>query len=96
MKEFEDRNGKSAVKDPPAATLDDVFKVLRGIRADLRAGGAGLLTAKEAARFLGIGRSTLYRLATTDKMLQPVRIGPAKTRRWRRTDLQAWLDRLDK
>lgn len=75
-------------------TLDDLANILRGIRAELRAGNAELLRASQAANFLGIGRSTLYRMGQVEKLLQPVRTKGG--RRWRRSDLLAYVANLKK
>lgn len=52
-----------------------------------------LLAAPQAAEYLSIGVSSLYRLAQSGA-LRPVRIGP-KTTRYRRVDLDAYIDGLD-
>ncbi len=45
--------------------------------------------AKEAARLLSIGESTLWRLARAGKLPEPIKIGGAT--RWRVADLQQHL-----
>jgi len=47
-----------------------------------------LLDAREAARLLGLGRSTFYRLHTSGRVPSPVHLGGAV--RWRREELEAW------
>jgi excisionase family DNA binding protein len=49
-----------------------------------------VLDAREAARLLGISRSTFLKLHAAGKTPMPVRFGRAV--RWRRDDLKAWLD----
>lgn len=80
--------------DAQPATLDDVVGELRGIRAAIAAANAELMQAKAAARFLGVSRSTLHRLASAETLLKPVRVGVGK--RWRRADLQQYVDNLSK
>lgn len=48
-----------------------------------------LLDAGEAARLLGIGRSTFYRLDETGGVPRGVHIG--RMRRWRSDELRAWI-----
>ena len=74
------------------ASLADVVRELRALRSTLVAGHAELLTAAQAARFLGVGRSTFYRIVAAELGLKPVRMAGGK--RWRRADLQAYVDRL--
>jgi len=48
-----------------------------------------LLDAAEAARLIGIGRSTFYRLDETGGVPRGVRLG--RMRRWRSEELRAWI-----
>jgi len=48
-----------------------------------------LLTAKDVAELLDIGRSTLYRLKSSGKVPRPVKIGGNV--RWRRAEIEAWI-----
>jgi len=47
----------------------------------LDAGGVGLL--------LGVGRSTVYTLASRDALPAPVQVGRGK--RWARAEIEAWV-----
>jgi prophage regulatory protein len=49
-----------------------------------------LLTVKEVAEMLGLSERTVYRLADMGKMPRPVKIGAAV--RWRRTELDTWIE----
>ncbi|HEX7748643.1 MAG TPA: hypothetical protein VF445_07830 [Bordetella sp.] len=50
-----------------------------------------VLRAKQAAAYLGIGESTLWRKAKAEPgLLQPIRLGPGTTV-WRIADLDAYL-----
>lgn len=51
--------------------------------------GPLLLDAAEAARLLGIGRSTFYRLDETGAVPRGVRLG--RMRRWSSEELRAWI-----
>ncbi len=88
----EKHEGK-VTEDRPA-TLDDVCRELRGLRAAIACKQAELLPASRAAEFLGVGRSTLYRLMAAEPLLKPVRLPAGK--RWRRADLQKYVDGLRK
>jgi predicted DNA-binding transcriptional regulator AlpA len=77
-------------RSPTPATLDDVARLLRGIRAELRAGSAELLSADEAATFCGMSRASWDRLRSADKVPAPVRPGGGLIR-WRRADLVQWI-----
>lgn len=48
-----------------------------------------LVDATEVARLLGIGESTVWRLASSGKLPESVRVG--RSRRWRRAELEAWI-----
>ncbi len=71
-------------------TLADVLQELRQIRTVLASGQAELLTAKQAARLLGISVASLYRLAAANAKLKPITVGHG-SKRWRRADLQRYV-----
>jgi predicted DNA-binding transcriptional regulator AlpA len=48
------------------------------------------VTARDAARLLGISRAQLYRLHSSGRLPQPVYLG-TKAPRWSVTELRAWL-----
>lgn len=50
-----------------------------------------LLRAAEAAHFLGLSRSELYRLDASGRLPAPVRLG--KVKRWSRPELEKWVER---
>ena len=52
-----------------------------------------LLTVNEAARFCGISTRTMWRLVSTGDVPKPVSVG-ARLRRWKRLDLEAWVESL--
>ncbi|HNT87895.1 MAG TPA: helix-turn-helix domain-containing protein [Candidatus Hydrogenedentes bacterium] len=49
-----------------------------------------LLSVGEAAVMLRLGKRTLYRLADVGAIPRPVKVGRAT--RWRRRELQEWVD----
>jgi predicted DNA-binding transcriptional regulator AlpA len=49
-----------------------------------------LLDSAEAARLLGIGRSTFYRLDVTGLVPRAIRL--SKIRRWSRPELRRWVE----
>jgi predicted DNA-binding transcriptional regulator AlpA len=51
----------------------------------------GVLRAKDAARFLGISRATLYRYDARGVIPRSVKIG--RCRGWRVEELRRWLDK---
>ncbi|MFW6119264.1 MAG: helix-turn-helix transcriptional regulator [Planctomycetota bacterium] len=50
---------------------------------------AGLLTAKELAARLKVGRSTLYRHVSTGRVPEPLKLGGAT--RWRAEEIADWI-----
>lgn len=70
-------------------------RLLREIRNILASQSSELLTAAEAAAYIGVGRSTLYRMMEDEPMLKPVRM-PSGNKLWRRRDLLAFVDSLRK
>jgi len=48
-----------------------------------------VLTARDAAALLKIGKSTFLRLHAAGKVPQPVRFG--RSVRWRRAEIEAWV-----
>ena len=48
-----------------------------------------LLSVKEVCQALDIGRSTLYRLKSSGKVPNPVRIGGSL--KWRKAELEDWI-----
>jgi predicted DNA-binding transcriptional regulator AlpA len=78
---------------PEFATLDDLLRELRSIRAVLSQQSSELLTAKATAKLLGISVASLYRIAASDPRMRPVRVGTG-SKRWRRTDLQKYISGL--
>ncbi|MFO0806243.1 MAG: helix-turn-helix domain-containing protein [Gemmataceae bacterium] len=53
-----------------------------------------LLTLAEAAAFLAISRATLYRLRDAGRFPMPVGIPGTAAQRWRRTDLEKYVENL--
>ncbi|MGF1552359.1 MAG: helix-turn-helix transcriptional regulator [Paracoccaceae bacterium] len=51
---------------------------------------SALLTDREAAEFLGMGRSTFWRYVGKGELPQPLNLGHLT--RWRRDELQAVID----
>jgi excisionase family DNA binding protein len=49
-----------------------------------------LLTAPQVAKLLQVSVRHVRRLAQMDKMPKPIRLGQAL--RWRKTEIQEWLD----
>ncbi len=72
-----------------ATTLADVVNELRELRSAMQASQGQLLTADEAAAFLGVGRTKFFELVQLVP-LSPVRL-PGAGRMWRRTDLAAFV-----
>ena len=59
---------------------------MRGATTELQ---QALLTADGAAQVLGLSRSAFYRLHSSGRVPQPVRLGGAV--RWRAEELRAWV-----
>lgn len=51
-----------------------------------------LLTADQAARLVGLGKRTLWRLTSAGQFPAAIRIGGAT--RWRRVEVESWVDAL--
>lgn len=51
-----------------------------------------LVNVREACRFLGIARASLYRLLKAGNLPRPVKLG--RSTRWRVSDLQSWVAEL--
>lgn len=62
-----------------------------GITTDI--GGAELLRDAEAARFLGVGVRTLWKMASGGSVPKPVHL-PGRITRWRRSELAAFVEQL--
>ena len=58
-------------------------------------GGDGLLTADEVVELLRVDRRTLRRMVLAGEVPAPITIG-ARTIRWRRRSLEAWLSKLER
>ena len=54
----------------------------------------GLLSPKEIQSELGVSRSRVYELMREHGFPQPLRLGP-RTRRWRVTDVQNWIEKQE-
>ena len=52
-----------------------------------------LLTAAEAAQMLGVGRSKLFELTASGKLVA-VAVPGLADRRWRRSDLERFVERM--
>ena len=52
--------------------------------------GPLLLSARQVADLLGIGLSTLWRLVSSGRTPEPVKLG--RCTRWRADELRAWID----
>ena len=84
--------GDATAPERRAPMLEDVMRELRLIRSALAANAVPeLLTAKAAAQYLGIGKTKFFVLVSLG--LKPVRL-PGAGKRWRRRDLQRFVDRL--
>jgi len=49
-----------------------------------------LINAKELAGILGVSQRTIWRLISTGKLIQPIRIG--SNVRWRLGEITQWID----
>ena len=57
----------------------------------------GLMTAKQSAEFLTLGRTAFYALIKSGKIPRPIKLGPrGGSSRWRRSDLSAFVESLSK
>ncbi len=84
-------------EDPPAGEdvgLAAVVRELRRVRELLEAQTTELLDARQAARFLGVSEATLYRLRAAGEVPASVRLGGGALIRWRRNDLQNYIEKL--
>lgn len=52
-----------------------------------------LVSAKDLKQFLGIGRSTLYKMVAEGRFPGPAHFGP-RTARWRSDEVIAWMEQL--
>jgi excisionase family DNA binding protein len=52
--------------------------------------GALLLNAQQLAMILDVSQRTIWRLRDTGRLPRPIRIGGAV--RWRRADVEKWID----
>lgn len=80
---------------PDTATLNDVCDKLEEVRRILASQSAELLTREQAANYLGIGTKTLQRLAGMNVLLRPVKTERGG-KRWRKRDLDAYVEKLRK
>ena len=55
------------------------------------AAGQVLLTAKELSKILQISTRSIWRLVSAHELPNPLRFG--RTVRWRRQDIDSWIDR---
>ena len=81
----------------PSSTivLGDLLDALKRIEALLAERSAAVLRREAAARFIGVSTATLDRLASRNPALRPVRVSQGRVV-WRRADLQAFLDALER
>ena len=56
----------------------------------------GLLSVDGVADLLGLSRRTVWKLVSAEQLPGPVKIPGTKAARWRRVDLERWLDELEK
>lgn len=63
-----------------------------GITTDIA--GAELLRDVEAARFLGLGVRTIWKLVSAGKIPKPIHL-PGRITRWRRSELTAFVEGLE-
>jgi predicted DNA-binding transcriptional regulator AlpA len=91
----EERNGQAAAdiatQDKPA-TLDDLARLLRGIRATIASGHAELLDAEAAAALIGVSRATWDRMRSGGLVPAPVKLNRGSIIRWRRAELAKWIE----
>ncbi len=52
---------------------------------------SAILRPKEAAEYLSVSRTTLYRWAATTNFPKPIKLG-AHASGWRKADLDAWIE----
>jgi predicted DNA-binding transcriptional regulator AlpA len=78
--------------DRKVATLDDLARLLRGIRATISAGHAELLDAAAAADFIGVSRATWDRMRSAGLVPMPVLLNGGTIIRWRRVELAKWIE----
>ena len=54
-----------------------------------------LLSDREAAAYAGIGKSTLWKLVSSDDFPAPVKLPGTTVTRFRRADLDTWIEGLE-
>ena len=86
------RSTRVAAINTQPTTLADVVRELREIRDAMQTGQGQLLTADEAAAFLGIGRTKFFELVQLVP-LPPVKL-PGAGKMWRRSDLAEFVANL--
>lgn len=79
-----------AAASRPAAPVRPAKREQDERRPPFRAGT--LIRVAEVCEFLGLSRSTLYKLLSEGAFPEPVRLGP-RTVRWNVDELVAWRDR---
>jgi predicted DNA-binding transcriptional regulator AlpA len=105
-----DRSGQASADvgtQDKAATLDDVTRLLHGIKTAITAGQAELLDADAAAALIGVSRATWDRMRSAGLVPAPVKLKSGATVklkngsttvacgsiiRWRRADLAKWIE----
>jgi predicted DNA-binding transcriptional regulator AlpA len=85
-------SGSAAIAEDRPATLDDLARLLRGIRATISAGQAELLDAEGAATFIGVSRATWDRMRSAGLVPAPVTLNRGSIIRWRRAALLDWIE----
>jgi len=81
-----------AAEPDAAATLADVVREIRALRRAMAGNSALLLTAGEAAAYIGVGRTRFFELVQLVP-LPPVKL-PGQGKMWRRSDLDDFVAAL--
>ncbi len=53
-----------------------------------------LLSVEQTALLTGLGARTIWRLASSGEFPKPVQIAGRRATRWKRSDVEAWVDGL--
>ncbi len=83
----------SATRDSGESAPLDLAALVAAIRDAAAKPPPLLMTAEEAAEYLGISRALLYRLVARRELPAPLDI-PQCGSKWRRSDLEKWAAKL--